>query len=121
MICDRGDGHGISLLRDFGLPLVVLSTETNPVVAARCQKLELECVQGVDDKLAALRRLIHDRGAALSNTIYVGNDINDLSCLKAVGCAVVPATRMPLCVLTRTWCSVALVAAAPSGSCAMLF
>ena len=91
VICDRGDGHGISRLRRLGIPLVVLSTETNPVVAARCQKLELECLQGVDDKLAALRRLVQDRGAALSNTVYVGNDINDLSCLKAVGCAVVPA------------------------------
>jgi len=91
VICDRGDGHGISRLRRLGIPLVVLSTETNPVVAARCQKLELEYLQGVDDKLAALRRLVQDRGAALSNTVYLGNDINDLSCLKAVGCAVVPA------------------------------
>jgi N-acylneuraminate cytidylyltransferase len=90
VICDRGDGHGISRLLRHGIPLVVLSTETNPVVSARCRKLGLECVQGVNDKLAALRRLVHDRGAALSNTIYVGNDINDLSCLKAVGCAVVP-------------------------------
>src|SRR5262249_53735471 len=63
---------------------------TNPVVAARCKKLQLECLQGVDDKLALLHRLIHSRGIALSNTIYVGNDINDLPCLKAVGCAVVP-------------------------------
>jgi YrbI family 3-deoxy-D-manno-octulosonate 8-phosphate phosphatase len=90
VICDRADGHGISRLRRFGIPLVVISAETDPVVAARCQKLELECLQGVDDKLAALCRLVHDRGAALSNTVYVGNDINDLLCLKAVGCAVVP-------------------------------
>ena len=90
VICDRRDGHGISRLQRLGIPLVVLSTETNPVVAARCKKLQLECLQGVDDKLAVLHRLIHDRGAALSNTIYVGNDINDLPCLKAVGCAVVP-------------------------------
>jgi hypothetical protein len=39
VICDRGDGHGISRLRRLGIPLAVLSTETNPVVAARCQKL----------------------------------------------------------------------------------
>jgi N-acylneuraminate cytidylyltransferase len=90
VICDRADGHGISQLRQLGIPLVVMSTETDPVVAARCRKLELECLQGVEDKLAALRRLLHDRGAALSNTIYVGNDVNDLSCLKAVGCAVAP-------------------------------
>ncbi len=91
VMCDRGDGYGISCLRKLGIPLVVLSTETDPVVASRCRKLGVECLQGVDDKLAALRRLVRDRSAALSNTIYVGNDVNDLSCLKAVGYAVVPA------------------------------
>jgi YrbI family 3-deoxy-D-manno-octulosonate 8-phosphate phosphatase len=95
VICDRGDGHGISRLRQAGIALVVMSTETDPVVATRCQKLELECLQGVDDKLAALLRLLYDRGAALSNTVYVGNDVNDLSCLKAVGCAVVPHDAHP--------------------------
>jgi N-acylneuraminate cytidylyltransferase len=93
--CDRGDGLGISRLRGLGIPIVVLSTEANPVVAARCQKLELECLQGVNDKLAALRRIANERGAALSNTIYVGNDVNDLPCLKAAGCAVVPADTHP--------------------------
>ncbi len=95
VICDRADGLGVSRLRQLGIPLFVMSTETDPVVAARCRKLDLEYLQGVDDKLAALRRLVHDRGAALSNTLYVGNDINDLPCLKAVGCAVAPDDAHP--------------------------
>jgi N-acylneuraminate cytidylyltransferase len=82
-------------VRRLGIPIIVLSTEANPVVASRCRKLELECLQGVDDKLAALRRIANERGAELSNTVYVGNDVNDLSCLKAVGCAVVPAGTHP--------------------------
>ena len=40
--CHRGDGWGIARLRDAGVPIVVLSTETNPVVAARCEKLRIE-------------------------------------------------------------------------------
>ena len=95
MICDRADGLGVSRLRQLGIPLFVMSTESDPVVAARCRKLDLEYLQGVDDKLAALHRLVHDRGAALSNTLYVGNDINDLPCLKAVGCAVAPDDAHP--------------------------
>jgi YrbI family 3-deoxy-D-manno-octulosonate 8-phosphate phosphatase len=95
VICDRADGLGVSRLRQLGIPLFVMSTETDPVVAVRCRKLDLECLQGVDNKLAALRRLVHDRGAALSNTVYIGNDINDLPCLKAVGCAVVPDDAHP--------------------------
>jgi N-acylneuraminate cytidylyltransferase len=93
--CHRGDGLGMARLRRLGIPMLVLSTETNPIVALRCRKLDLECRQGVVDKLAALRHLAEARGAALSSTIYVGNDVNDLSCLKAVGCAVVPADAHP--------------------------
>lgn len=89
--CDRGDGLGLSRLRELGIPVVVLSAEANSVVASRCRKLGLECLQGVEDKLAALNRLASERGARLSNMVYVGNDVNDLACLKAVGCAVVPA------------------------------
>ena len=81
---------GVSRLRRRGVPMLVLSTEVNPVVAARCGKLGLECVQGVDDKLAALRSIAAERGVGLADVVYVGNDINDRSCLEAVGCAVVP-------------------------------
>ncbi len=93
--CDRGDGLGISRLRRLGIPVVVLSTEANPVVAARCRKLDLECIPGVEDKLPVLRRLAAERGAALCNTVFVGNDVNDLACLDAVGYAVVPADAYP--------------------------
>jgi len=91
VFCDRADGLGISQLRRLGIPLIVLSTEENPVVAARCRKLGLEYLQGLADKLAALRTLCADRSLSISNTVFVGNDINDLPCLKSVGCAVVPA------------------------------
>jgi N-acylneuraminate cytidylyltransferase len=93
--CDRSDGMGIAMLRERGVPMVVLSTEENLVVAARCRKLQLDCVQGVADKGLALRRLAGDRGASLANTVFVGNDVNDVACLQAVGCGVVPADAHP--------------------------
>src|SRR5262249_2844927 len=39
VLCDRGDGFGVGLLKKSGVEVVVLSKETNPVVAARCRKL----------------------------------------------------------------------------------
>jgi len=93
--CHRGDGLGISLLQKTGLPLLVLSTESSSVVKARCQKLAMECFQGVGDKLSALKCLADRRGVRLANTVYVGNDVNDLACLRAVGCAVVPRDAHP--------------------------
>ncbi len=89
--CDRSDGMGLAMLRAQGLEIVVLSTEKNPVVAARCRKLGLPCQQGVDDKAAALRMLAAQRGVELSEVVYVGNDVNDLECLHLAGCGVAVA------------------------------
>jgi len=86
--CSRGDGFGVQALRDAGVGLVVLSTETNPVVGARCRKLGLECVQGLDDKAAALREQIVARGTTPDRTAFLGNDVNDIGCMSAVGVAV---------------------------------
>jgi len=93
--CFRGDGLGLDYLRETGIPLVVLSTERNPVVAARCRKLQLECRQGIRDKGAALKDFAAERGIALSSIIYVGNDVNDRDCLVSAGCGIVVADAHP--------------------------
>lgn len=88
---NRSDGWGIARLKDEGVRIVVLSTEKNPVVAARCTKLGLEFSQGLDDKAAALATYIDKLGVEASRTVYLGNDVNDLPCFPIVGCAVVVA------------------------------
>ena len=52
---NRSDGMGIVRLRKTGIKAMVLSTETNPVVKARCKKLKLPVIQGVDNKDVVLR------------------------------------------------------------------
>jgi 3-deoxy-D-manno-octulosonate 8-phosphate phosphatase (KDO 8-P phosphatase) len=44
--CWRSDGFGLVRLQQTGVRVMVLSTEVNPVVSARCRKLKLDCVQG---------------------------------------------------------------------------
>jgi N-acylneuraminate cytidylyltransferase len=85
----RSDGMGIALLRKQGLPILILSTERNPVVAARAAKLGVDVLQGVDDKATALKAWLDERKIAPARTAYVGNDINDLACLELVGWPVV--------------------------------
>ena len=89
VFCCRSDSLGLHRLRDVGVDMFILSTETNPVVAARAAKLDLPCLQGVDDKEAVLRTEIESRGIDLSDTAFVGNDINDANCLRIVGFPVV--------------------------------
>jgi YrbI family 3-deoxy-D-manno-octulosonate 8-phosphate phosphatase len=92
---NRLDGLGIAALHKAGVPMVVLSTESNPVVAARCRKLNLECIQGLGDKTQSLQRLIRDRHLDPSHVVYLGNDVNDLPCFPLVGCAVVVSDAHP--------------------------
>jgi YrbI family 3-deoxy-D-manno-octulosonate 8-phosphate phosphatase len=93
--CSRADGMGLELLRKAGLPLLVLSKEQNPVVAARCAKLRVPCKQGIEAKLPALLAYCEELGVSPAQVVYVGNDINDLECLRAVGCGAVVADAHP--------------------------
>ncbi len=91
----RGDGMGLVRLRQAGVELMVLSTEVNPVVAARCRKLDIPYVQGIQDKAEALRSLLVKRGLDPSQVVFVGNDVNDLACFEIAGCAAAPADAEP--------------------------
>jgi N-acylneuraminate cytidylyltransferase len=108
--CDRGDGLGLGLLRAAGVQILILSKERSRVVQARADKLGLECLQGVDDKLPALRGWLSRHGIELSASVYVGNDVNDLDCMRAVACAVAPSDAHPAALS-----SAQLVLARPGG------
>ncbi len=87
----RGDGFGIQLLKKAGVETVVISKEKNPVVAARCRKLGIEYQQGIDDKTGILKREQAKRGVDPAETIFVGNDLNDLPAFPLVGWGVAVA------------------------------
>ncbi|MET0247497.1 MAG: acylneuraminate cytidylyltransferase [Sphingomonas sp.] len=93
--CSRRDGMGIERLRHLGVPMVVISKERNPVVAARCQKLALEHHHGIDDKLSLMRDWLAGRNIEAADIIYVGNDRNDVACMAEAGCAMAPRDAHP--------------------------
>jgi YrbI family 3-deoxy-D-manno-octulosonate 8-phosphate phosphatase len=87
--CWRSDGLGLTRLKDAGIHAAIVSTETNPVVTRRSEKLRTRCVQACDDKAAAVRTLADEHGVTLAEVAFVGNDINDLACLRLVGLPIV--------------------------------
>lgn len=91
----RSDGLGLRRLDDVGVRCLILSMEENPIVGARARKLRVDCVQGIADKLSVLRERATEAGVSLEQTAFIGNDINDAECLRAVGCPVVPADAWP--------------------------
>ncbi|MFE4859309.1 cytidylyltransferase domain-containing protein [Streptomyces sp. NPDC056670] len=81
----RGDGLGIAALRRAGLKLLILSTEQNPVVAARARKLQVPVLHGIDRKDLALKQWCEDEGVDPQRVLYAGNDVNDLPCFALAG------------------------------------
>lgn len=93
--CSKEDSMGLSLLRERGFPVVILSTETNPVVTARAKKLKLPCFSGIADKGRALQQIVAQHDAPLDRVIYLGNDVNDNDCLRLAGCGLVVEDAHP--------------------------
>ncbi|HEX9014137.1 MAG TPA: HAD hydrolase family protein, partial [Anaerolineaceae bacterium] len=88
----RSDSLGLGMLRAAtGIEALVISKEVNPVVAARCKKMNIPYIQGIDDKPAALTRALAERRIPGERAVFIGNDLNDVPCFPLVGWAVVPA------------------------------
>ncbi|MEV4062301.1 N-acetylneuraminate synthase family protein [Nonomuraea dietziae] len=85
VLVSRSDGMGVSLLRRSGVKLLVMSTEHNPVVAARARKLGVPVLQGLAEKRTVLRDWLTIEGLDPARVAYVGNDVNDLGPMSLVG------------------------------------
>ena len=110
----RADGLGLSRLRAAGLKLLILSTETNPVVRARAQKLSIDCIDASTDKVRDLHSWLTHHHLDPAHTVYIGNDINDLDALAMVGWpATVADARPEVTALAR------LVTSRPGGNGAL--
>jgi YrbI family 3-deoxy-D-manno-octulosonate 8-phosphate phosphatase len=103
--CYRGDGIGLRKLEAAGILPVIISTEGNPVVTVRSNKLGVRCVQNCADKLATLKSIIEEKGVSKEDVAFVGNDVNDLDCLKYVGLPIVVNDAHPDVIPYALYCT----------------
>lgn len=85
------DGMAFSLLHKAGIKCGIITSETSPAVERRAQKLRLEFLEmGCADKLAAAQAICAQEGISLKHVAYVGDDLNDVALLQAVGASFAP-------------------------------
>jgi N-acylneuraminate cytidylyltransferase len=85
VLVSRSDGAGVARLHAAGIPLMILSVEQNPVVAARAAKLGAQVLHGVGDKAAVLKMWLAEQRLDPARVAYVGNDLRDLEAMALVG------------------------------------
>lgn len=95
VVANRADGLGISSIKKLNLPQLILSTETNKVVQARANKLDLPVIHGCSNKLLALTQYCDEHQIDPKKVIFVGNDMNDFEVMNFVGYAIAPADAHP--------------------------
>lgn len=98
------DGMGMVLLRKAGIACGILTSENSPIVKARAEKLKLDYLYlgvgskdhaGCLTKLEAAKRICDKMGITLEEVCYVGDDVNDLDLLSAVGLPCCPPNARP--------------------------
>jgi 3-deoxy-D-manno-octulosonate 8-phosphate phosphatase (KDO 8-P phosphatase) len=105
---------GVERLRERGIATAILTREQPALIAARATKLELRYLwTGVRDKHAQLTRILDETQLSLDQLAYIGDDLNDLEIITAVG--EVGLTAAPADAMPRVRQAVHYVCDAPGG------
>jgi YrbI family 3-deoxy-D-manno-octulosonate 8-phosphate phosphatase len=85
VVCSRFDGIGIGYLKKLNIKSYIISSETNDVVKKRAEKINIDCINSVQDKAKEIINLSSRLSIDLKNIMFVGNDVNDIPALEIVG------------------------------------
>ena len=87
---NRSDGYAIKILKEKGFSQIILSAEMNNVVKKRAEKIEIPAYTGVLNKACKLKELAIEYKFSLHESVYVGNEINDMEAMKLCKVGVAP-------------------------------
>ena len=93
---NRKDGLAVKRLKNLGIQVVIASTETNKVVLARGNKMEVDVLQGLVDKAEAIEQYLKQKNLSWNDVWYIGNDINDLGAIKRASLSLSPADAVKM-------------------------
>lgn len=92
----RSDGLAFDYLRQIKIPTFIISSEKNPIIKKRAQKLKINSYNSVSNKLLKIQQISKKYNYKLSKSIFVGNDINDYSAMEACGYTFCPNDSHPI-------------------------
>jgi 3-deoxy-D-manno-octulosonate 8-phosphate phosphatase (KDO 8-P phosphatase) len=89
---NTSDSAGVLFLRLLKIPVAIITGEETNIVLKRAEKLKVDYLfQGVKDKLSCAQLLAEKLDIELGDIAFIGDDINDIKLLDAVGFSGAPA------------------------------
>ncbi len=86
------DGLGLSIARNLGIKLAIITGRTSSIVQRRGEELGFShIIMGCSNKTEALLSICKEENISLRDVAYMGDDLNDLAVMSAVGVPVAPA------------------------------
>lgn len=86
------DGYAIAHLENKQIVPVIITGRSSEILVRRCRELGIvELYQGIEDKTAKLLSICKKFQVEASNVAYIGDDLNDLECMKICGYSAAPA------------------------------
>lgn len=90
------DGFGIQLLHKAGFATCLITQSDTPGIARRAERLKIpHAYFGIHDKLPVLKKICAALGIGLDAVAHIGDDLNDLELLQAIGLPLAPANARP--------------------------
>ncbi|HEX2954933.1 MAG TPA: HAD-IIIA family hydrolase [Bacillota bacterium] len=90
------DGMGLSLIRQAGIRTAILTGRSSEPVRRRAEELHITyCMQGLSDKKSALISLMEKESLDPEEVAYIGDDLNDLGPMTAVGLSIAVGDAAP--------------------------
>ena len=85
------DGMAVQLLREIGIPTIILTSENSEIVLRRAEKLQIDKVYiNEKEKLNRMHEICKELDISLNQVAYIGDDVNDLPLLEEVGLSAMP-------------------------------
>ena len=96
-LLSRYDGFGIVSWMKLGKKTAIITGRSSRVVDRRAKELGITYLyQDVKNKKAVLQEILEKEGLRFDQVAAIGDDLNDLSLLRAVGLSFAPADALPM-------------------------
>jgi 3-deoxy-D-manno-octulosonate 8-phosphate phosphatase (KDO 8-P phosphatase) len=92
------DGYAIAhILPTKGIVPVIITGRSSRIVEQRAKELKIVHLhQGIADKLSKLKEVAAALGITADEIAYIGDDVNDLDCIRYCGLTACPADAVPV-------------------------